>query len=401
MDSNMPVCVLSTHTQTLQALRDIADWAEDLYLAYAWISSGGGKAEHWQALPLEKIRQAVVGIQFAQTDPEALKQLARRANRLKVINDPDGVFHPKVILGVKGREGKALLGSSNFTVGGFSGNTELNVLLTGFIDAPPLADVLAFINAQWQSVRAFQPDIAWILEYSDVHNKRPKPPRVPSKKPATTINTKSELNIPWSSYFRLLAEQERRTLAYGDDLRIFDHPKGSYLQEVENCRAAFEAHASFADMPLDDRQLVAGWGSRTYGWFGRMGAAGEFKKMTAKTPQVIAEHLDKIPLQGTVSEDLLKTYLTGILKVRRTGIATVSRLLTVKRPDLFLSCNHANEDCIKQVFGFIPRTYKHYLELHRQIWSFPWFKSPRPDGVDEYRVWQARVALLDALLYEG
>lgn len=395
------ITVIDTPVQMLKTLKELTTWAEDLHLAYAWISSGNGNAEHWRMLSLNKVRRAIIGIQFAQTDPGALRQLARHPERLRVVNDPDGIFHPKVILGIKEGEGRALVGSSNFTVGGFGGNTELNLLLEGSLAIPPLADILRFIDVQWQSVRAFQPDPAWISRYTDAYMQRPKPPRVSSVQPATIIDTASDLDIPWSRYFQLIAEQERRTLADGTNVRIFEHPHGSYLQEVENCRAAFEAYPSFADMPLESRQMIAGWGGKTYGWFGRMTAAGEFKKMTGETPnEVIADNLDAIPLEGPIPEVLFNTVLNGML-MRRTGIATVSRLLTVKRPDFFLSCNNANKSRIKHVFGFNPLTQKRYVELHQQIWSFPWFNSPQPDGVEERKVWHARVALLDALLYDG
>jgi HKD family nuclease len=393
--------VIQTPQQALQALEDIVTWADELHMAYAWVTSFNGTAKHWQTLPLDKIHRAVFGIHFAQTEPEALIQLSRGSDCLKVVNDTRGVFHPKVLVGIKGIEGKALIGSSNLTVGGFLNNVELNIFLSGPVNTPPLSDVLSFIDKQWNDQHSFKPDMAWILQYKDAYDKRPSPPYVSTEVPVRVTHTVDELCVSWPDYYRLLITQERRPLASGGEIRIFDHSEGSYLQEVENCQAAFESSASFAQIPLEERKLVSGWGKRTYEWFGGMRGAGEFKRLTGQSPEIIAKHLDKIPLEGVVSLETVETYLTGITTVNGIGVATATRLLSVKRPDLFLSCNTANQAGIKRIFNLTARSTKHYINLHKQIWSLPWFNSSPPHNLDEWRIWKARVALLDAILYEG
>lgn len=44
---------------------------------------------------------------------------------LRVVEDTEGVFHPKILIATKGREARVLVGSSNFTSGGFGANTEI------------------------------------------------------------------------------------------------------------------------------------------------------------------------------------------------------------------------------------------------------------------------------------
>ena len=61
------VTALVTPPDHVAALHAIADWADELHLAYAWAASSGGVAEHWNLLPLERVRRAVLGIHFAQT----------------------------------------------------------------------------------------------------------------------------------------------------------------------------------------------------------------------------------------------------------------------------------------------------------------------------------------------
>lgn len=63
------VRVLTSTSDTLKAFRKLAAWADELHLAYAWASSGQGGSAHWNALPLDKVARAVVGIQSFGTEP--------------------------------------------------------------------------------------------------------------------------------------------------------------------------------------------------------------------------------------------------------------------------------------------------------------------------------------------
>lgn len=124
----LDVRVLADPLASYSAMKDLVTWAEALDLAYAWASSSGGSAAHWRLLPLDKIRRAIIGIHFAQTEPYVLRELWDRG-ALRVIADTSCFFHPKLIVGVKGAE--TLVGSSNLTNGGFGANTEVIVLLSG------------------------------------------------------------------------------------------------------------------------------------------------------------------------------------------------------------------------------------------------------------------------------
>ncbi|MEX2387726.1 MAG: hypothetical protein WD534_07600 [Phycisphaeraceae bacterium] len=83
------------------------------------------------------------------------------------------------------------------------------------------------------------------------------------------------------------------------------------------------------------------------------------------------------------------------------AIGAASRLLCVKRPDLFLPANAASFEGIALAFGVWPDRIDRYLQIIERIWSFPWFVAREPDDEKEKRVWRARVALLDAMFYEG
>ncbi len=385
----------------MEALRGLCEWAREISLCYAWAASSGGSAEHWSVLPRERLKRVVLGIHFAQTEPFVLQEL-RDLSVLRVVPDTGGVFHPKVLLARRGEEARALMGSSNFTLGGFSGNTELNVLLGGALADEPMVRIASFIDEQWHHPRAFEPDDGWMDDYTRLYESRPKPPKMGNgKKALKTVSAASELQIDWSQFAGLIGRQERRSLSGTNwTIHVFDHENGSYLQEIEGCQRAFRDSPDFQKMPVERRKLVAGWGGGSRGYIGNMSGAGYFKNLTGEHPAELSAALDEVPLKGTVSIAMARAYLEAAMSIRGVALGAATRLLTMKRPDRFLPANNASSRRIGEVFGKRPDSIEKYLKTIQQIWAFPWFLAPSPEDLNERRIWNARVALLDAVFYE-
>ncbi|HEY0153433.1 MAG TPA: hypothetical protein VGB92_15605, partial [Longimicrobium sp.] len=321
---------------------------------------------------------------------------------IRVIEDTTGVYHPKVIVGKKDGLAMAILGSSNFTSGGFAGNTELNVLLKGSRDNPAFSEILDFIEALWGGPRSFVPDRDWLARYTRAYERRPHAPRLPQPNESTAnLIDEQDLNVTWREYYELIRGQERRTLANHAEIHVFDHPDGSYLQEAEACRHALTEYPMFRVMPLDRRKLVAGWGRDSSGYFGRMSGAGYFKNMVVEKPEALAQFLDAIPLTGYVSFEQVEECLRGLTALHGVDLGAASRLLCMKRQDLFVPYNKANIRRIAEIFGRAKWSVSGYIELHERIWRFEWIHASEPINTDERRVWHARVSLLDSLVYEA
>lgn len=82
--------------------------------------------------------------------------------------------------------------------------------------------------------------------------------------------------------------------------------------------------------------------------------------------------------------------------------AAVTRLLTIVRPDVFLSVNGASMPQLAQMLGVSQsslRTWEGYSNAVREFWSADWYRSPRPRSQRESELWDARVGLLDAVLF--
>ena len=410
------ITVCSSPAASLEALRKLCSWAQELRLVYAWASSEDGKSAHWHVLPLEKVTRATIGTKFASTEPWILRKLLDCGRDvLRVIVDSQGVFHPKVILGICGNEAQALLGSSNFTSGGFGTNTELNVHLFGFLNESPMIDIAKFMNEQWLHKGAFLPSEGWLERYEEAYRSRPVPQSVPPRpavrpppRPAVRppkpvpvlLSDASQLSISWDDYFGMIRRRDGYRMANGHQMRVFDHPgNSSYLQETERCQNLFLRFGSFAGMPLNDRKFVAGFGG-TSGYFGRMGGAGNFKKIVSRSPLELSTALDEIPTAEAVNVDHVRAVLDQALSIFGVNLGTATRLLVAKRPDSFISLNKGSRRRIKEVFKAAPTRPEPYLRLLEQIWEYPWVQSVPPSDHLELRVWNARVALLDALMYE-
>jgi len=116
---------LSTPDKVLDALAELASWCSEWRMAVAWGGAAFGHGAHWQRLfPfLPKLRYAVVGLSFHQTEPWFLRQLYSR-NVLRCVASATGTFHPKLYLFSRGDELRTVIGSPNFTASAFSNNVE-------------------------------------------------------------------------------------------------------------------------------------------------------------------------------------------------------------------------------------------------------------------------------------
>jgi len=402
-ESSMQVTLLDSAQLARKALHELSEWAEGIEVAVAWASSGAGTAPHWTGLDRGKIRRALVGIHFYQTEPAVLDEL-RAFGVLKVIAEPTGVFHPKLVLGRSGDQLRALVGSSNLTAGGFGVNTELGVLIGAPVDHPESVRLLGFMDELWSRKTAIAPDDAWMGWYTRRYRERPKPRAVSGPVPFVAGPPVDVRCMDWSGYFSSLIARVGHLSVHGDELRVFER-QWSYRAEIRNCRRAFRDHVSFKDMPAADRALVGGFGGGSSGYFGHMGSAIQFRDLVKNRPEDVAAVLDELPRTGRVAPDVVEDVAARLLQVTGIGMPSGTRLLTVKRPDLYFPVNKANSAHVHSELGQLrfgsPHAVADYLAILKTIRESAWWQAPRPDDISQRRAWRARVGLLDVLLYSG
>jgi hypothetical protein len=289
-----------------------------------------------------------------------------------------------------------LMGSSNLTPQAFSTNTELNVLFEGDATDPSMRKFTRFFENAWKDGCIITDE--WLELYRLAYARRPRPAgSVPGAR--LSLQSIDDLEISWRRYRLLIEAQEGRTATSGFRIPLFVG-KVCYLNEFKRMQQVFADNRTFAALSLEERELAMGIGDSS-GLLGRMMRPYLAKRIIEIEPQAIGRYLDRIPVEGDVSLMLARDVLQGLDDIKGIAIGVASRLLVAKRPDLFLSVNEGSRPALSPLAGSALKTVDQYMSLLERIWQTPWFRSNRPEGQHERHIWDRRVAILDAAVYEG
>jgi hypothetical protein len=206
-------------------------------------------------------------------------------------------------------------------------------------------------------------------------------------------------------------------LTYNSE-RVPDHYSiDGRLQVIRSVQKLFADHPHFEDIEPKKRKCIAGTlhyrngiaDGVNYLWFGSMWGAGMFKGVIKNNDSNISLALDAIPFEGDVSKADYLEYVKRFKKAfpkGRDGLPMASRLLAMKRPDVFVCLDSKNESKLYESFGIRKgikrKDYEKYWDsIIVPLMASPWWKSSPPASQVEREVWQARAAFLDCLYYEG
>jgi len=143
--------------------------------------------------------------------------------------------------------------------------------------------------------------------------------------------------------------------------------------------------------------------------FGSTRGSKAFHELLQHTPSLLDDALAAIPLEGEVTEadynEFVKLYTAAFatLDKAKAGLFAATRLLAMRRPDVFMVLTAPKVDALCQGFGLVklkPTDFSRYWvdiieALHRQ----PWFKSAQPEDVTELELWNNRVVLFDLFFF--
>jgi hypothetical protein len=399
VDDNNTLCSLFQHW---------ANRADDIRIVTAWASMKCPTVDE-----LIRTRRAistmVVGFDFYQTDPAFLRKFS---SVVRIGKAERATFHPKLYLFTKGRQFGCILGSSNFTGGGFETNTEVNILAEGRTNEPLYKSVRQFIDEQEKGAEPLRPDE--LLDYEQQHRRlarhrsrlaRFRPSKAAGRRMAQRIRKEkaaavppSQLNISWDEFVALVRAHERRR---GIQIQTTGTAEPGYFSTIDHAQALFRKYGSLSKMSLDDRRFVAGTIAGS-GWFGSMKGSGAFAQRVIKQPRVLDKALDHIPRTGAVNQSQFAAFAREYTWPN-AGVVTASRLLAMKRPDLFVCIDSKNRKQIANALGMTAvdtRSFEGYWELTQRIWKCPWRRAKRPTGSFDVRLWRSAVAMLDCIYYE-
>lgn len=358
----------------------------------------------------KKIRRLIVGMHFHQTHPDFIEAYLNEQT-VKFSMSTDGTFHPKAYLfEMPGSEWKCLVGSANFTRSAMENNQEMAVLIESHDPgaAHLKKEILASIKRWWVAAKYMDHERLEYYRTQWVRN------RIKNARRAGTFGkvTASEvvldrgvaaIDIPiirmkWKDFYSCVRKERFR----GKPTLV------DRLAVLRGVRQLFVEHSHFNRMPKGNQYEIGGLvrdSHSDFGWFGSMWGAWQFKSVVSRNDKHISRALDTIPNEGKIERDDYVAFIDEYKKAfpnGGSGIATSTRLLAMKRPDVFVCLGNRNKRLLCKSFG-IPQNvdYEMYWDsIIERIQASTWWNSERPTSDQERSVWEGRAAFLDALFFK-
>lgn len=395
---------LLTERSAILALLAFLRACKHVEVAVAW--AGKNKVVDEMLDHRDKLKHVVIGTHMYQTDPTVLR-LFEPLKAVKYMPPNGRLFHPKVYLFDFGNSLAAVVGSHNLTEGAFGArNVEASVLIEGDRDDDVLRDIAEFVVTTWKGAKRIDEDFLFPYEKQHQANRAKREALrhfYQLKKPRSGTSKPSPLDLSWSEFVSGVK---------GDKL----HSLGGRLEILDTAAELFTQNRPFLEMTTPQRKAIAGTyrhsegslGGLEWGWFGSMTGQGDFKNLINEDPFGLSKALDHITVDGDITEAQFRAFakdfnaaFTG--KAHKGGVATASRLLAIKRPDVFVAVNDANRRGICGAFGvaFSTLDLQNYWErivVPTKLSS--WWSHPRPRSPLNARIWDNRAALLDCIYYD-
>ena len=219
----------------------------------AWASQGFDAYDE-MVLCRGRIQKAIVGTHFHQTHPDFIREF-RDHPGVKFVLEADDLFHPKAFPS-SSNDGSwaAIIGSANFTSGGFSSNSEI-ALLADQGDDPKGSlrkECRKILDNFWKIART--PTIQEVDKYEEIWRRyravlRRASGRYGSDRVDRPIEEVPILRMSWYDYVKTVYEKDR-------------HNVNGRAGVLDAARQLFETNFSFADIPDEARKGIAGFCSR-------------------------------------------------------------------------------------------------------------------------------------------
>lgn len=403
---------LLDHKSLCEAFRQAAAGAVSVRVLAAWATCGAG---------IDCLREcragykrAIIGTTFAVTEPEALHRLMRHGFDLRVVDrlPNGGTFHPKAYL-FEQPDGSfiAMLGSANLTDAAFARNAEVMVRAT--LQAPSASKLLVHFEDYWDSGFAKPVSNEWFHEYTERYRtamlsrerdlaqaeRERGHTRKSGRVTPQTSDVHDLMQSDWSEYVRRLSNRKDMPDDY------LDGRDDSYLQALSVATPLLRSGFATADQKSVARimgRLDCGWLGTVHLMRGRGAKIYNDADLRGLVDDCIR------PLWNVTSDS---ECLSGAREVFRRlraidgfGPGFITRILAIARPDRFYSCNDASCSGLASLFGVAKSNlgdWEGYEEGLNVVYSTRWYTSPEPANARMKRLWNARVALLDAYAYQA
>ncbi|MFW5721225.1 MAG: hypothetical protein ACOCWW_02440, partial [Bacteroidota bacterium] len=205
-------------------------------------------------------------------------------------------------------------------------------------------------------------------------------------------------NMDWKEFIRKVRQEKH-------------HALDSRIKVLEIAKNLFKKVDSFFQLETDERKFIAGIDNNTqetHGvdckYFGSMIGSGKFKNRIIENDSNISRALDEIPLSGQITKRHYDRFLENYSKsFDGNFLATATRLLAMKRPDIFVCLDSKNKSALCKDFEIVQSglDYPRYWDdIILRIYDSEWWLNPDPVNETEKQVSDSRAAFLDSLYYE-
>jgi HKD family nuclease len=353
-----------------------------------------------------KLKRLVVGTHMYQTHPDVLTRF-RSEPQLKVMPPSGDLFHPKAYLFRTGTRVHAVVGSHNLTQSAMRRNVEASMLFEGEEGELSLQALSQFIGKAWADAAVLDDD--FLYRYRQQYQATAGARRAlnvftKTPLPADPTSGKAPFTLTWAAFVEDISRNRGKfTLQHR-------------LTILETVDELFSKHSRFNHMAQSDRQLVAGTagsvqalqGGTDFRLFGAMPNGG-FSSLVNRAPEGFSEALDLIPAAGPVGEHHYDAYIRRFEKSfidqateRKGALPSASRLLAMKRPDVFVCVSNANKAGLCANFGVRKTNLamdNYWQSIVAPLMQTEWWQTPAPAGGVELSIWKGRAALLDLLYW--
>lgn len=355
-----------------------------------------------------KFRSVTVGLDFCDTHPDFVDSL-RNVPNAYVFKRKGACFHPKIYLFLKGRNAEAIVGSANFTAGGLGKNVEACLHISCDVGEAAITALLATVDFYAEHGQPVTPELAEAYRrQAEIAANRPRPPSpvLPSEKAEFERIGSDFVKMDWPTFI----DKARKDP---------DHHFETRMKLLRYLQTLFAREQSFNGLTASEWKAVAGivhpdaaansgLEKHQIGWFGSMQGSGSFTNLIAARDSRIAKAVDCIPRRGPITradyDRFCELFTSAFADAARTGrYPTATRLLAMKRPDVFVCVNAGNKGSLAEALHFAPSTLSlgnYWERVIEPIRLAQWYNAPRPEGRDA-EAWDCRAALVDAIHYEG
>ncbi len=396
--------ILSTTDAFRTTFKDCCQRYDHLDMYVAWVGNPGN------SFPLSYLEElssvhAVVGIAFAQSNPDGIAYLMQLDENLRIAKESK-LFHPKVYVFSSSDSVAILIGSSNLTYSGFYENIEVNLLLEDHPSSILLKPHLESFRKWDTDECSFTPSRKWLTDYRKRYLKRQENLILGKTKDESTKENEYAMAASWLTHadWNLFLEQLIPAIQIHETrLHLTWEQKMDLLNTYKEVFRHPWSLVLFDD--IENRRMLNGL--RPHEWLGHVGASGHARQLLANSPietrQTVVDVMNQIlQMRLPLDWDVLRGQLQ-ILEALGPTMKVWSRYLTISRPEVFGTIAsesvRRNLATLLEVSDNYFASAEGYVHFLQRLHSSPWFNAPEPQDEFQRSVWSNRMALLDIIFY--